>query len=354
MFGHIDTQQNIQELQHRVSNGNDLSAASNSIKHKIDYWTARLFAPGSETLDVAKQILERLRVAAPDMDLHIVDALIAETEGDKDKALRLLRDQDDPDSRATFFTILVRVQNERKALKWFKRQKGNNRSDFFTPVGWFNLAKCMIRLGKWKKAAQQLLSLDTLWPDMPALALIEGQINAAMLLPDDFREMVLDSLPLYTGITPSQGGDKETFHLHATKCFEYFSQNSVVQNDKRFTKFINDWLLWLRLMSPNKTIMDDARNEIRQLMKKGDAKAIEVIDIAHVFNVSYDNEPLKHYLEQRKGTGGLNDTELNAECLINEQIMAPPDRVIYLEQHQTRLREIMPLPFLVAMQVAAW
>ena len=355
VFGHLNAQQNIQSLRRRVSNGNDLSAVTASIKYKIDYWTARLCAPDSETLDLAKQILEELRADAPQMSLHILDALIAETEGDKDKALRLLRDQDDPDSRATFFAILFRSHDERKALNWLELHEERGKPDFFTPIGWFNWAKCMSKLGRWEEAVRHFLTLDVdrLRSEMPALALIEGQINAAMLLPDDFRGMVLESIPLYTGITASQGADKGTFHTRATNCFEYFSQHPVVLDDKQFTKFITDWKLWLRLMSPNITIVNAACNEIRQLMKKGDANALDVIDIAHVFNISYDNKPLKQYLEQRKEFGGLTDSELNAECLINERVMPPNDRVLYLDQHQSRLRNIMPRPFFVAMQVAA-
>ena len=44
--------------------------------------------------------------------------------------------------------------------------------------------------------------------------------------------------------------------------------------DKEFTEFIDEWKLWLRLMSPNMTIVNAACNEILQIMKKGDAKRI--------------------------------------------------------------------------------
>ena len=353
VFGHIDTKQNIQVLRGRISNENDLSAVSAAIKNKINYWAARLCAADSETLDVAKQILQELRTVAPDMDLSIVNALIAETEGDKDKALRLLRDLDDPDSRATLFALLVRTKDDSKAIDWFNQQEKHNNLDFITPIGWLNWAKIMAELGKWEEASTRLVTLEKYWPSLPALALTEGQINAAMLLPDEFREMVLEGLPLYTGISISQGSDKDAYHARAMGCFEYFSQHPVVQDDEQLTKIITNWKFWLRLMNPNKTMANTACNEICQLMETGTQKSVDVIDFAHIFNVSYDHIPLKQYLEQRKELGGLTDPELNAECIINEQVMPPAERVVYLEQHQTRLREIMPLPFLVSMQVAA-
>ncbi|MCY4363214.1 MAG: SMEK domain-containing protein [Gammaproteobacteria bacterium] len=357
VFSHRKTIEDIQTLRQRVSsNNNNLSTISDSLKVKIDYWTARLCAIDEETLDLAKDIrgvLTRAHKAYPDINLAIVDALIAEAVDDNNKALRILRDQDDPDSRATLFSLLARLKGESKALNWFKQQEKQDAPDFFTPIGWFNWAKIMAKLGKWEDASTRLVTLDKHWPKMPALALIEGQINAAMLLPDGFRGMVLEGLPLYTGITPGQGADKETFHTRATECFEYFNQHPVVQDDEQFTKFISNWKLWLRLMIPNRAKLNAARKEIRQLVETGNSIAVDVIDFAHVFNIPYDNKPLKQYLEQRKECGGLADPELNAECLINEQVMTPSDRVIYLEQHQTRLRKIMPVPFLVAMQVAA-
>ena len=42
-----------------------------------------------------------------DIDLSVVDALIAETEGDTDKALRLLRDPEDQDSRSGLVQFVV-------------------------------------------------------------------------------------------------------------------------------------------------------------------------------------------------------------------------------------------------------
>ena len=353
VFGHIETQQNIQVLWRRANYGNDLSVVSASIKHQIGYWTARLCASDTNTLNVAIQILKDLRQVASDMDLSIVDALISETKGDKDKALRILRDQDDPDSRAVLFAMLARLKDEPKALDWFNQQEKNDKPDFVTSIGWFNWAMIMAKLGKWEEASKQLVILDEHWSEMPALSLIEGQVNAAMLLPDGFRDMVLDGPPLYTGITPGQGSDKKTFHARATECFEFFSQHPVVLDDNQFTKFIIDWKLWLRLMGPIRTKVTAAHKEIRQLMETGDARAVDIIDFAHVFNIPYDNKPLQKYLEQRKDIGGLDNYELNAECLLNEQIMSPSDRAIYLEQHQARLRKIMPLSFIVAMQVAA-
>ena len=357
VFSHSKTIQDIQALRRLVrSKVNNLSVVSDSLKVEIDYWTARLCAFDKETLNLAKQIREELTGAHqtyPDLNLLIVDALIAETDGNNNEAIHLLRDHDDSDSRAALVALLVRSKGDNDALDWFEKQKNHNEPEFFKAIGWVSWAKSMVKLGKWEEAAQQLLTLDGHWSEMPVLAFMEGQINAAMLLPDDFRGMVLDSLPLYTGITPSQGADKEKYHARATACFEFASQNLLDLNDQRLIEVINNWGQWLRLMNPNMTMVHAARDEIRQLIEKGDAKAVDTIDLAYVFNIPYNVEPLRQYLEQRKGIGGLTDSELNAECLICEQVMTAHNRVVYLEQHKTRLRKIIPLPLLVTMQVTA-
>ena len=94
---------NIQELRVRVNDEGDLAAASNSIKSKILYWTARLCATDAETLDLAKQLRDGLRQTDTNLELSIVDALLAVGEDNEDEALRLLRDHQDPDSRSVFF-----------------------------------------------------------------------------------------------------------------------------------------------------------------------------------------------------------------------------------------------------------
>ena len=352
LFSHINVLERIQALRRSVTDGNNRSTVSPATRLEINYWVARLCACDSSTIEVAKQVREELHSTAPDRDLSVVDALIAHTEGDEDKALRLLRDQDNPDASATLFTLL-RTQGNDKALSWFERQQDKENLHFFTPIGWFYWAVCMSAIGKWEEAAQRMGSLHDFREEMPTLAMLEGQINAAMLLPEDFRYGVLEGPPLYIGIAPSQGRKKEACHARARECFEYLGQHRVVRDDPELIKFTKYWQRWLGLMSPKSAQLKTAREEIRQLMETGNATALEVMDFANAFNVSYDPRPLRRYLEDRTELGGLSDPEMKADCLVNERLMPAVERVAYFEEHQPRLRKIMPLPFLLGMQVAA-
>ena len=127
----------LQELLQSAING-DLAAANDSVIRNIRYWTARLCATKVETLPEARKLRAELRQADADMDLSIVDALLAEAEGNTDEALRLLRDFDDSDSRSVWFGLLRRLKDEQAALAWFEEQDDNDDPRFFSPAGWIN------------------------------------------------------------------------------------------------------------------------------------------------------------------------------------------------------------------------
>ena len=350
-FDPIRARKNSQELLARVNDG-DLIAADDPIKTKIRYWTTRLCVTDSETLDVARQLRHELDRADPEEDLSVVDALLAESDGEIDDALRLLRDRDDPDSRTALFGLLTRSGGETKALAWHADQAGHDNSEFFTAVGWRNWAVCMAKVGRWKEAALRLLGFESHWESIPALAFVEGIINAAMLLPDDYREMVLKGPPLYRTIHPSVGEEAARHQSRAAACLKFVEQSLNVTADADLARLIAEWRLWLRLMDPRTENANNARNEVRRRMEQA-ARAVNVIVFACVFNIPYDDRPLRIYLENRKRLGGLDDRELLAELLLVEGSMSPRDLASYLEQHQARLSRVLAFPFVTAMHVDA-
>ena len=355
VFDPLEARQNIQDLNCRVDSEGDLFAVSSSIKLKVHYWTARLCATDIETLTLAKKLCKKLhhtRQSDPDLNLHIIDALISETAGDADTALRLLRDRKDPDSRTVIFVVLAKSQGGRAAVSWFEQQNDCYDYKFCTAVGWANWASHMSKLGKWEEAASRLLTLGSLWPDMPALAFVEGHINAAMLVPDEFKSMTLDGVPLYQGISPSQKVKAKHYHARAETCFKFMKRSARDIDNQRLTKAVADWLCWLRLMNPDTIKANAAREELRQQMEEG-ARAVELIHFAFAFNILFSVEPLKQFLEQRKLLGGLNDLELQAECLLAIQSMSPRNLVSYLEQHKARLSNVMHPVFLITIFVDA-
>ena len=144
----------------------------------------------------------------------------------------------------------------------------------------------------------------------------------------------------------------ENHRSRATICFEFADKNLSDIADRNLVRFISDWRLWLRLMDPNVTKLNATREEIRQNMEQG-AKAVELILFAWTFNIPFNAEPLKQYLEQRNSFGGLNEDELLAEGILNSQSMKPRDFIIYLEQHGPRLSKVMHPTLVLTMHVDA-
>lgn len=350
-FDPVRSRRNCEDLFKRVSDG-DLLAADEVTKNNVRYWAARLSAIDPETLDLSRQLRDELGRNDPDRDLSIVDALLAEGEGDNDKALRLLRDADDPDSRTALFGLLIRSRGEKEALGWQADQAASDDGNFFTAVGWRNWALCMAKTGQWEEAALRLCALESFWKGMPALAFVEGIINAALLLPAEYRETALNAPPLYRGIRPTVGEEAENHHSRAAACFEFVAEHLEDIADDDLVRLVADWRLWLRLMDPKAEHADMAREDVRLRMDQG-ARAVHLVPLAFAFEITFDNRPLRTHLEHRKRMGGLNDHELLAECLLAQRFMSPRDLVQYLEQHKNGLAKVMPVPFATAIYVDA-
>ena len=345
----------IRKLLRRLDSG-DLAAADEGVRHNVRYWTARLCASAVETLDIAREFRAQIRDDDPDRDLSIVDALICEMDGDSDGAIRLLRDRDDPDSRTALFGVLAQSRDASTALDEVAERVAAADAGFFTAVGWRNWADYMTKVGRWQEVAEHLARIDGTWSEAPALALVEGIINAQLLLPTERRSATGD-LQIFAGINPIQGEQAEIAHARATACFELAQSGLQKIEDTDLERFVTDWRRWLRLMDPNDENARNAHNEIRQSIE-GDNPDVKVMPFAWAFGVSFNSEPLRRYLSRREKLGGLNEDELCAECLLfltdmDSGTMSGRDFLGYLETRQTRLAGVMPDGFLKAAHIDA-
>ena len=341
--------QRIQQLFKRVNEG-DLSAIEDSVKHNVYQWTARLCATQKDTLSFAKEIRSLLAEITPRTDLSIVDALIFEADGDGDAALRTLRDAEDRESRSVWFGLLVRVRGEEKALEWFDQRKPQDNRAFFSGAGWVGWAIASAKCERWESTAEVLLALQDMWDEMPALPIIEGSVNAAMLLPQDFRSRVLDGMPLVHGIAPTPGMVAERYHARATECFGYAERRLRGQIDEGWIKALEDWSLWLRLMDPERSRREAARAHIEAEMQDG-AKAAILVPFAFSFEINFDPLPLRAYLEQRRELGGLDDRARLAEFIVNAQFLEPSAFIEYLNKSGEDLIRVVPPEFFTSQHV---
>ena len=320
--------------------------------NRLIYWTARLLAADPSALPYARELRTRLEHTSTQSPLAIIDALIAHSDGDNDLALSLLRDANDPDSRSSLLALLADTRSAQFAVDWSNEQNKHSDPKFLTAFGWTNWAICSAELELWEPAAKQLLAVEHLWDASPRLPFVEGAINAAFLLPEDYRNSVLQGVPLYPGIETAQGSLAQAHHARSTACFQAAAQTIHNAPDSDFAKLIAQWTLWLRLADPNVNNASSARSEIQQRMSIG-SDAAELIVFAVTFEIPFESHPLQRHLYNCKQFGGLDDNDLIAEFMLARTSMSPRRLYSYVEQHHTRLSKVLSPAFLLDTQVDA-
>jgi hypothetical protein len=338
-------------LAQRVTEG-DLRYVERSIRARVQYWSARLHALQPETLPVAKHYLEQLHQTDPGVDTRIIDALLLEAERNVDGALQMLRDIDTPDGRATFFRTLLIVRGAEAALSWFDNQPDRNNASFLTGLGWSNVAICLAKVGRWEEAADRLAAAQEHIEEWLDLTFVEGVINAAMLLPVEWRPYALEMHLFHEVVRPIEGGEADQRRARAKVCFEKAANLWVNIGQRDRAQAAQDWLLWLRLTDPTPAIVNEARQEVQEGMKEGQ-RAVDLIQFARTFGVEFDEGPLTRYLIQRAQTGGLNGRELVAEFFLAEIKMNPRDYAEFLERGEDRLSQVVSKATLAGKRIEA-
>ena len=345
----IGTRQRIRQLFKRANDG-DLSPIDEKVKHQIFEWAARLCATEKESLPLAKEIRALLVESAPKWNLSIIDALICEADGDMDGALRRLRDAEGRDARSVWFGLLIRAKGEEKALEWFDGENVLPYEGFFSGPGWVSWAITSAKRGRWKETAEVLKGLRPMWDETPALAIVEGCVNAAFLLPEDFRSRVLDGVPLYHGMTPISRLDAIDHHSKALECFGYADRTLLGRVGKEWSMLLADWSLWLQLMDPDVGKRDAARERVSVEMGNGE-KALMLVPFCRSFEITYDPKPLEDYLRKRRELGGLDDRARVAEFIVNAQFLNPQEFREYFDKNSDELTRVVPAEFFASRHV---
>ncbi|MYD98144.1 MAG: hypothetical protein F4X98_12290 [Gammaproteobacteria bacterium] len=340
MFDAETATRRVLDLRRQVEDGGELGGATEAVKNRVRYWAARLCAANEGTLEQAREIRSGLSNGQTAESLVVVDALIAASAGDRDRAMQLVRDVDEQDARTVLFSLLLRFDGPTAALRWCEGIDAGHQPWYFTRAGWRMWAFHKAQAGQWGGAAQGLREVERRLGREPGVALIEGTINAALVLPEERRGDVFGSVPLYAGVAPNVHAGAESHRVRALACFDYVAANLGEFTDKNLRMTVEDWRLWLRLMNPVRPEAQKARDEIRDRMADG-AAAVGLVPFAWSFGISFDDKPLRARLRQSGRLGGLSDAEVVAECLVNESTLGAREFARYLEDHLERLDRAM-------------
>ena len=329
----------ITALWRRVERG-DLAMAPAGSKNLVRYWAARLLAANSDTLSEATALRQTLPDDYADASLLILDAIIKTSQNQEDTAIRLLRDVRDPEARSVMLGFMISTRGPEEAFAWCNNVDPDTNPTHFVDFGWRNWAVCLAQLSKWEEAADGLrilASLDSRWP--PVLAVLEGTINAALLLPADRRSAALEGLPIYSQIALSFGPETRVRHTRAVECFQYVEGCLPVGADKAGQE-VADWLIWLRLMHPDAANADRARADLRARLESGEP-GTGIISMAWAFSIEFNQNRLREHLRRREQMGGLDDEDVFVECLLNQTTLNPREFATYVDGRLETLDRIM-------------
>ena len=211
MIDFDDAIERVGDLRRRVDSG-DLGAVSERVKTRVLYWAARLRASTFEAADDLRSIRQGLSNGDTDENLHVLDALIKAADADADDAFRMLRNEEKPDARSVLLWLLARFRGEQAALEWCADLRPEEDPACFTAIGWKQWAVCLGKVGRWREAADGLRAVASNFEWGPGLAIIEGVINAALLVPEEHRKSVFKGVPTYAGVAPNLGGEARARH----------------------------------------------------------------------------------------------------------------------------------------------
>ena len=347
------SRENIRALLREITEG-ELRYVEKNLRAQILYWAARLHASSRETLHIAEERVRELKDNWPEFDCRIPDALILETKGEQDKALRLAAQINDPDGRATAFGLLSRARGRSTALEWFQEHDGTEAWDFLSGLGWFNVAVSLCESDCWQDAATLIARLAPLWEEWPDLAYLDGVINAAMLLPEELRVHALKMNLFHSVMRPRFGITEAKTRARALSSFGRAANllDGLGEDGKLRAQGARQWILWLRLTDPDPTIVNHARSEVSEAMRNA-KRAIDLLPFAECFGIEFDPEPLRRYLSRRSKLDALEPPEVFAELTLAEIGMTKGEFAEFLEREQERLCRIIPRVVIVGKQIEA-
>ena len=337
--------------------GGDLTLASREVQNAVRYWTARLLAgPGTiaNADNVARARDIRQNLAAHDVpgNLLILDALIRAAEGDGDHAIRLLRDETDPEARSELLGLLIRFKGAEAALNWCSNVHPSKDPEYFLDFGWRDWAVCLARAEQWDHAARGLRTLATQPDWAPVVALAEGTINVALLLPVEIRNVALKEVPRYLGVAPNVDVGAKERHGRAVECFEHAEKCLPAIASDRARLKLAAWRTWLQLMSPNINDATAARESVRERLEAGETVP-DLVSLVWCFGIDFDHQVVLAKLKEREQLGGLTNEDIFVECMVQQKIMKSREFAAYLEARMARLDLVMEPGFTTAMLFGA-
>jgi hypothetical protein len=255
-------QQKAAELAERIER-TELAGGSSEIRAKGLAWCARLLCQ-PETLDRARQLLEKSKVLAETPEAVLAEAFIIAGQ-DRDAALALLASINTAAARSAALRIVTNCEQPTGAIAWVERT--GLTLDSFDSEGRFFLISNELTAERWQEAADHANRIsDADFAEAPVLHHPVGMACLMQVVPPEVRSTVLSQIPLNAASFPlAADPDALAYRQRAIAAFEAISKFALKAGLPSASYQASDLALWLKLKDP--LSQDQALEELRESMR---------------------------------------------------------------------------------------
>lgn len=309
---------------------------TNSIKSKALAWCARLVSSSGNKLKIDEYLTQAKR-HGDGHEIIIAEAFRISANGEYKDALQKLTKLK---SHTAYSAALFIVGNNSDAvatLEWSSKS-GLAFSDF-DGDGKFKFMSLLLELSNWNllfECANQLKDEDYL--QTPALLRIAAMANLLQTIPDEFKLIILQQLPLNAREFPLASDEKSISYRSIAR--ELFERSSVIANElecKGVANCDSEYALWLEIRDPLtkavglKKLEDNLRDQ---------SKAFRWLFLGFQFGIKLDIAAVEREIDRDTAlSGGKSyDAALARLALMFNQ--ENPKKILeYISQHREQFEE---------------
>jgi hypothetical protein len=290
------------ELAERIER-TELAGGSNEIRAKGLAWCARLLCQ-PETLDRARELLEKSKELAETCDARLAEAFIVAAE-DKDGALALLAPVNTPPARSAALRIVTNSEQAAGAITWVER--AGLTLDSFDAEGKFFHITNELTAERWQEAADHASQVTV--ADMAETPVLRHAVGMAYLMqavPIELRSTVLSQIPFEVASFPLAADPAAlAFRRRAIKAFEAVSAFALTVGVAAASNAASDLALWLKLRDPQ--AHDEGVEELRDNMR--DRRTLRRLSFALQFGLKLDLATIEKEIDRRVALSGRGTVE---------------------------------------------
>ena len=278
----------------------ELSCGTDSARRESLAWCVR-FLSRTEKLDDAETYLSIAKESGTCPEIDIAEAFISSQKGDKQNALGTLAEIDSPMSRSAALMIVAHHDGPQKAIDWLSAS-GIDATNLDSD-GKFFLLNHQLELADWEAAQNNLDMLtDDDFQDTPALHHVTAMTHLMGTVPEEFRSLVLQQLPLAAAPFPL-ASDATAMEARRIAHRHFLDATKVARElgCPHAEKIYDEYALWLELKDPDKC----NEGRIRLESELRDPKnALCFVRLGVEFGVKLDSDAVEREIKRQTALNG--------------------------------------------------